>query len=105
MCMQTAASYARGWMVVDLLATFPVHYITDSMTSGDGVSSVNKMLRMLRMFKMFRMLRLLKLAPKLFALLETSIKLDPSLLKFLRAMMALVLMWHLMGEQVPGAVC
>ena len=59
--------------------------------------NINKILRMLRLFKLFRLLRLLKLFPKLLAILETSIKIDPSVLLFLRSVLMLLMMWHLMG--------
>ena len=95
--MQTRRQYLRGWFLMDLIATVPVDWITDNLSGNSSISYINKLLRMLRLFKLFRIIRLLKLAPKLFAVLETSIKVDPELLKFARAMVSLVLMWHLMG--------
>jgi len=81
---------------MDLLATFPIHWFTESLQTG-GVGNLNKLLRLLRLFKLFRLLRLLKLFPKLFAVFENSVKIDPAILRFLRSFIALALMWHLTG--------
>ena len=86
-----ALAYARGWFAMDILATFPVHWITDGGlqpthdSTASGVGSINKLLRLLRLFKLFRLLRLIKLFPRLFAVFETSVKVDPAILRFLRS--------------------
>lgn len=72
-----------------MLASFPVGWFT-----GNSASGVNRLFRVLRLFKLFRMLRLLKLFPRLFQLLETSIKFNPSMIRFLRSFIIMVMMWH-----------
>ncbi len=76
-----------------------MHWITDNVNidSDGSVSSIKNFLRLLRLFKLFRILRLVKLAPKLFAILESSVKLDPAFLRFVRSIISLIFMWHLMG--------
>ena len=95
---KVVTTYATTWLPIDFTASFPVGWFTDNLGSGSSsTSNINKILRMLRLFKLFRLLRLLKLFPKLMALLETSIKIDPAVIRFLRSFLALLMMWHLMG--------
>lgn len=96
--VQIAMEYAKGWFPLDFLATFPIHWFTNNLMSQSGsVGNLNRLLRMLRLFKLFRIIRLVKLFPKLFSALETSVKMDPALLRFLRSFIVLAFVWHLMG--------
>jgi hypothetical protein len=96
---KVARGYARTWFPMDVLASFPIGWFTEQLASSStGASSINKMLRMLRLFKLFRLLRLLKLFPRLLMVLETTIRVDPALLRFLRSFLMLLLMWHVMGS-------
>ena len=83
-----AASYAQSWLFVDLIASVPLDWFVNT---GGGI---NKLLRTLRLFKLFRLLRLLKLFPRLFQVLETNIKFNPSMIRFLRSFIVMLLMWH-----------
>lgn len=99
---RVAVAYAISWFPMDVLASFPVGWITDliALFKGDAANNntgINKVLRMLRMFKLFRMLRMLKLFPKLFAVVETNVKVDPSILRFVRSFVILLIMWHLIA--------
>lgn len=95
---RVAEGYATSWFPVDLLSSFPIGWFVDNIgDGGQGAGGINKLLRMLRMAKLFRLLRLLKLFPKVFAILETSVKIDPALLRFMRSFVFLLMTWHLMG--------
>jgi CRP-like cAMP-binding protein len=96
---QIVHQYLTTWFPVDLLSSFPIQWITDNIsdTSGGGGSGVNKVLRMLRLFKLFRILRMLKLFPQLLTFLESSVKLDPAAVRFLRSFLLLLMMWHLIA--------
>ena len=83
-----AQRYARSWFIIDLVASIPLDWFVD--TKG----GINKLLRSLRLFKLFRMLRLLKLFPRLFQVLETNIKFNPSMIRFMRSFIIMLLMWH-----------
>ena len=91
-----AYSYATGWFPMDLLSSFPVDWVM-GLVGGGSLGGFNKLLRILRITKLFRLLRLLKLFPKLFAIVETSVTIDPSGLRFMRSFVILLMTWHLMG--------
>jgi len=86
-----ATNYLSFWFPIDVLASFPIGWFTS------GAGGVNKLFKMLRLFKLFRMLRLLKLFPRLFQMLETSIKFNPSMIRFLRSFAIMFMMWHNIG--------
>jgi CRP-like cAMP-binding protein len=83
-----AAGYMQSWFIIDFVASIPLDWFVNT---GGGI---NKLLRALRLFKLFRLLRLLKLFPRLFQVLETNIKFNPSMIRFLRSFIVMMLMWH-----------
>jgi CRP-like cAMP-binding protein len=85
-----ALNYARSWFLIDFVASFPIGWFTDS-------NGVNRIIRLLRLFKMVRMLRLLRLFPRFTQVLESSIKFNPSMIRFLRSIAIMCLMWHSIG--------
>jgi CRP-like cAMP-binding protein len=87
-----AESYMKSWFFIDILASFPIGWF---MSGAE--TKVNKLFRMLRLFKLFRILRLIKLFPRIMAMVETSIKLNPSLLRFARSFIILFIIWHNIG--------
>jgi len=87
-----AVRYLKSWFAIDLLASFPIGWFV----SG-AETKVNKLFRMLRLFKLFRILRLLKLFPRVMAIVETAIKFNPSLLRFIRSFAILFIIWHNIG--------
>ena len=101
--LKIVRTYARSWFPMDVLASMPVGWFTENLQTtssghGDaGTGGINKMLRMLRLFKLFRLLRLLKLFPKLLMVIETTVRIDPAILRFLRSFLMLLLMWHIMA--------
>lgn len=112
---KVAVTYAKSWFLMDVMASVPIGWFTENMQTtdqssgtghsggehsgggGGGGSGINKMLRMLRLFKLFRLLRLLKLFPKLLMVIETTVRIDPAILRFLRSFLMLLLMWHVMA--------
>jgi len=83
-----ASTYAQSWLFIDLISSIPLDWF---INTGGGI---NKLLRTLRLFKLFRLLRLLKLFPRLFQVLETNIKFNPSMIRFARSFIVMLLMWH-----------
>lgn len=89
-----AEHYIRTWFFLDLLASVPIGWFVQET---GGARSVNRLFRLLRLFKLFRILRLLKLFPRVMALIETSVKLNPAVLRFLRSFFGLITVWHYIG--------
>lgn len=86
-----ARMYVRSWFFLDVLASLPLGWI---VTDVGGEAKLNKLFRMLRLFKLFRILRLLKLFPRVMMMIETAVKLNPAMLRFLRSFLILVMLWH-----------
>jgi hypothetical protein len=84
--------YTSTWFAMDFLASFPIGWFV----SG-AESRVNILFRMLRLFKLFRILRLLKLFPRIISIIESYVKFNPSLLRFLRSFVVLIIIWHTIG--------
>jgi hypothetical protein len=100
--LKIVRAYAKSWFPMDVLASMPVGWFTENLQpagghADSGTGGINKMLRMLRLFKLFRLLRLLKLFPKLLTVIETTVRIDPAILRFLRSFLMLLLMWHIMA--------
>lgn len=89
---QIALDYLKTWFPIDFLASFPIGWFTSGGDAGAG--DINKLFRMLRLFKLFRILRLLKLFPRVMVMIESAIKLNPAMLRFLRSFVAMFLLWH-----------
>ena len=93
-----AQHYVCSWLALDLLASFPLAWaINGGPLARDGAaasSSTSQLLQLLRLFKLFRLLRLIKLFPRLFAVFEASVRIDPAILRFLRSFVFLAAMWH-----------
>jgi voltage-gated potassium channel len=89
-----AHDYATTWLAVDVMASFPIGWF---VPSDGGADKINKLFRMLRLVKLFRILRLLKLFPRVMMIIEGSIKLNPSILRFLRSFVAMFMLWHFIG--------
>jgi hypothetical protein len=59
-----AASYLRGWFVIDTLGCLPINYvmlIMESGQEGNSTGKANKAFRILRLFKLLKLLRLARL--------------------------------------------
>ena len=56
-----AATYLRGWFIIDLLSVFPFEKIIESVSEGDSSGSYNKLIRVARIGKLYRLVRLTKL--------------------------------------------
>lgn len=74
----------------------------DAAAALEGMGSAeanqaNRFIRLLRLVKLFRTLRLLKLFPRIVQLLETSVALNPSVVRFIRSIVFLLLVWHTLG--------
>jgi len=89
-----AKDYATTWLPLDVLASFPIGWF---VPNNGGAGKINKLFRMLRLVKLFRILRLLKLFPRVMVIIESSIKLNPSILRFLRSFVAMFMLWHFIG--------
>jgi CRP-like cAMP-binding protein len=89
-----AKDYLASWFPLDFLASFPIGWFVPGDDSGAGI---NKLFRMLRLFKLFRILRLLKLFPRVMIMIESAVKLNPAMLRFLRSFVALFMLWHFIG--------
>ena len=109
-----AWKYVSTWFFLDLLASFPISWVI----SGNDAGRVNRLFRVFRMFKLVRLLRLLKMFPRFFEvgslpgivshllqpptfdphcllqMLEAQISLNPSLLRFLRSFVVMIMLWH-----------
>ena len=51
-------NYLTGWFIIDFVAIFPF----DTISSGGGNLSYNKLFRMLRLPRLYRMTKILKLS-------------------------------------------
>ena len=99
-----ARAYATTWLPLDALASFPVTWIVGGgpLGSASAAGSATKLFQLIRLFKLFRLVRLVKLFPKLFSALETSVRVDPAILRFARSFLALAALWHYIGERAQG---
>jgi hypothetical protein len=99
--VKIAKSYLKGWFWIDLVATVPVDLLVNALASsgsggsgGSGGSSatlrMNKLFRMLRVFKLLRVVKI----RRLFRRMEQYTKLNPSIVRLAKTMVALVFVWH-----------
>ena len=89
-----ATDYLSSWFPLDFLASFPIGWF---VPGDDSSAGINKLFRMLRLFKLFRILRLLKLFPRVMIMIESAVKLNPAMLRFLRSFVAMFMLWHFIG--------
>ncbi len=89
-----AKDYLTSWFPLDFLASFPIGWF---VPGDDSSAGINKLFRMLRLFKLFRILRLLKLFPRVMIMIESAVKLNPAMLRFLRSFVAMFMLWHFIG--------
>jgi Cyclic nucleotide-binding domain/Ion transport protein len=97
---KVAMHYLKTWFALDCISSFPINWFfnfSDASSSSNNASQVNKLLRMLRLFKLVRILRVFKLFPKLMSKLETSININPGVIRFLKSIFVLISVWHLIA--------
>ena len=88
--------YLRTWFVIDFVSAFPVELI-DSSSSGGTVNTATTAAKILRMFKLLRMVRLsMTKATHFFEVFSSSTK-WPLLVRALRLLCSLIIMWHLLS--------
>ena len=91
---QIASQYLRTWFLIDFVSTIPIDYIIEKAHGGGGQT-----LRALKLVRVLRLVRLLKLARlgKLVALLEEEYNVNPVLLRYIRLLVQVYFIAHLMA--------
>ena len=91
-----AIEYAKLWLWIDLVASFPFDLIGGGGrgAGGDaGSGQVNKLLRLLRVFKLFRVLRLSRIMKRV----QDQLGLDSTLERTLQSFFVMIMFWHCMA--------
>ena len=94
-----AQHYLKGNFVVDLIGSFPLQLVLQTVSEegkSDPTARLNRQLRLLRLFKLNRLLRLFRLAKKL-KYLELLIKFNPSVLRVIKLIVFMMLICHWLG--------
>jgi hypothetical protein len=85
-----AREYGKFWFPLDLVASIPLGLF---LPEDSNLGKFNKLFRMLRLTKMFRFFRL----GRMFENIKNQIKVNPSILRFLKSILSLLLFWHVIG--------
>jgi len=99
--------YVMGWLVLDVLASFPYSFVLENLfigSSDSGLSSLSKTPRLLRILKIIRFLRILRLL-RVFKLKRLLYKVEEYvvtdtltlIMDSLKILMVIGLMTHLMA--------
>jgi len=94
---QIAIRYLQGWFIIDFLATMPLDAVLAGTSASAQAGQINRLLRLARIAKLARLLRLLRLFPRIMGALEGSIRLNPSLIRFMRSIVLLLYVQHIVA--------
>eukprot|EP00753_Platysulcus_tardus_P010635 PLAT292.1.p1 GENE.PLAT292.1~~PLAT292.1.p1 ORF type:complete len:1000 (+),score=400.29 PLAT292.1:39-3002(+) len=90
-----ALNYARTWLILDIVATFPVYLLT-----GSQANRLGRLARLPRVLRLFRMLRLIKLVrvirlQQYFARLEQVLMMKPAFMRLMKFFFWVLMLIHL----------
>lgn len=106
-CKTISKTYAKGWLLLDVLGCLPISYIpmpgsSDSTSQGDNYNRLLRLLRVPRMYRLLRVFRLVKLtrvfkSNSLFRKIMNTLKMNNGIVRLLRFAVTIIILVHVTG--------